>query len=747
MPRSLSRREDDLERAVGRLQALPVARERADERLLRARLEGDEVLARLRARAEHDADAVAERVVDRRLAVRGLRVGGEDRVEHLERDPERRVGRARSGRREPRGGVAVGRVVLAPVPDGDGVRRRVVDARRGHDPSCERQALPQADRDATLLAVEVGGDDFERRRLARRGLRGAARADGDRARLTRRQRDARRVELELEPRRRVGGRHIEGVLVGQAHPRAEDVLAVLAVEHLPGLGAPRALEGELDLAVERIPQRDLDRALRGRAVRIVHRAADAHGVLRRLQAVGEVLVRLGHPVDGQRASGDLVVGLDLARLIDHDEGEVLELAGERMLVDRAAAGAEQQVRDAVARRQRLQRVVVAGDHVVDAVLREHRLHALLPAGRLVVPQRPVEQEDDGPVACRERGKRLVEPRELRIGESGLDASLAILGVEDHEARELEFDRVVQRSEHPAVLLCEAAVAAVAQPAHEVMVARRRVEGHAEPVGDAEEVLALADDMRGVARVALHEVAHAEHRVGLGPVDVAHGVLQVAQAPVAAGGAVGHDRHDLLARSRGLDDPLAVARRAGFVALEGRGGRRSRVRESGGGESQEDSRGEKNGVQHLPSVPRRQLARVKTGNTPVKKKVWSRMRLGRTKGQPTGFSLWRSTKSTPPREVESVAGSTACARSFQCCAWWSARWRNAGWYGVRTCHLSPLRPVRSVSDRTGFFFGVSAAVCEPKPRITAAAVAGARRRRSRPGGGSRGRPAPSGWWRA
>ena len=278
---------------------------------------------------------------------------------------------------------------------------------------------------------------------------------------------------------------------------------------------------------------------------------------------------------------------------------MLHLACERVLVDRSAARAEDEEGNAVALGERLQRVVVACDDVVDSMPDEHRLDALVPPRRLVVPQRAVEQKDHRLSPHREALERAVEPRELRVGEAGLDLSVAVLGVEDDEARELELDRVVERSEARAVVVCEGAVLRIALAADEVVVAGGRVEGDLEPRHDAEEVVVLALHHVVVARVALHEVANAEHGVRPLAVEVVDRFGEVAEAPVAAGRAVRDQCNQLPSRRGRLHDVLAVDGLAGGSA----GKRRWREQPRGALEGLADGAGRQEGSNRRKSENR------------------------------------------------------------------------------------------------------------------------------------------------
>ena len=185
----------------------------------------------------------------------------------------------------------------------------------------------------------------------------------------------------------------------------------------------------------------------------------------------------------------------------------------------------------------------------------------------MVPKRTVEEQDDRLAALVQLGERAIEPAKLCVGKSGLDSSLAVLGVEDHEARELGLDGVVERTEALAVLIRERAIAAIALAAHDVVVARGRIEGHAQCLHDVEEVTALLEDVVVIAGIALHEVADAEHGVGQLAVEVGDRLAQIAEAPIAAGGAVRHDREDLPPRCRDVLHLLSVERLAGRRAIE------------------------------------------------------------------------------------------------------------------------------------------------------------------------------------
>ena len=80
-----------------------------------------------------------------------------------------------------------------------------------------------------------------------------------------------------------------------------------------------------------------------------------------------------------------MVRIDRAVLFDHEIRGVVEVTCEWMLIVRAAAGSKQEIGNAVARRKRAERVVVARDHVVDAVFDQERLDALIPTRGLVIP--------------------------------------------------------------------------------------------------------------------------------------------------------------------------------------------------------------------------------------------------------------------------------------------------------------------------------------------------------------------------
>ena len=455
-----------------------------------------------------------------------------------------------------------------------------------------------------FFAVAVGGHDLEWRRLGRQGLRAASRRHLDHARFPGGERELRRIKIKRERRVDVGGPRIEAVDGGSTGPNARDRLAVLAIHHLPRRGWRGGAERKIHGAIKRIAHLNLNTATRRLAKRVGHRAAQGHAIARGLEFVGEVLIGLGDPVDRERAAGDLVIGLDLASLVDDHKSHMLQLSGQRMLVNGAAAGSQHQKRNAVACGQCLQCVVMAGDHIVNAMLDQHRLHALVPARRLVVPERAMKKQNDRTIALLESGKGRIEPRQLFVGESWLDEAIAVLGVEDDEAREFEFDGVVQRSEERVKLVGKRSVVGVALSADKVVITRRWIEGHAQRAHDCQEILAFLGDRRMVARVTLHEVADAEHGIGRFPVEVMDRFTQISKSPVATGGSVGHDGNDLAPRRRSLDHGLSIA-----CATNGRllkGGRNRKC--------EEDSRCKKGGAEHSGRVPRQETVGIRAGKS-------------------------------------------------------------------------------------------------------------------------------------
>ena len=256
----------------------------------------------------------------------------------------------------------------------------------------------------------------------------------------------------------------------------------------------------------------------------------------------------------------------------------------------------------------------------------------------------MEENDDGALACFEARKRGIEPRELRVRKSWFDAAVTIFGVENHETREFQFDRVVERSKHRAVLLSERTIACVTLAAHEVVIARRWIEGHLQRADDVEECLSLAAHMLVIARVTLHEIADREDGIGARAVEVFDRLTQVAEAPIATRRAVGDDRDDLSLRSRGLCHDLPIDRVAGVVLREGWGsrrgiGRRSRSAGEVCGRGKNRAGSEECGqTLHFESVADASESRVLCVWFLFSKNVWRVASLRRTRVPSGGFSF-------------------------------------------------------------------------------------------------------------
>ena len=109
----------------------------------------------------------------------------------------------------------------------------------------------------------------------------------------------------------------------------------------------------------------------------------------------------------------------------------------------------------------------------------------------MIPQRSVEDEHDRSVTCRQPRERCVEPAQLRLREPWLNAPLAIFGVEDHHAHQLEFNRVVKGTHARAVRPDKRAVIRIARSAHEIVVPGGRVEGNLQSADERKEIGSLA----------------------------------------------------------------------------------------------------------------------------------------------------------------------------------------------------------------------------------------------------------------
>ena len=314
---------------------------------------------------------------------------------------------------------------------------------------------------------------------------------------------------------------------------------------------------------------------------------------------------------------------DFAAGRDRHEGEVLQLPGERMLVDHAAAGSEDVVLHAVAIGIALHRVKVAGDHRIDAVLREQRVHALVPPRRAGSPHRPMREEQDRLAACGGLFERCFEPGEILRRERHALLAATTIAVDDDHRGARQFRDVPQRPEGSSVPLVEGRIVRIAGAAHHIVVPRDRKHRSLERRDDLDPLRRLAIPLLGRAGVSLHHVADREDHVRIEPPQILDRGPEVGQAPVASGRAVGQDREPQRAGRQldgerlsvgrgavGIGSPWSVEdlRRGGLVL--------NRVGDAGEGKQGRDrgSGDRVGGVAHARSV-RRGASRGRLGHEP------------------------------------------------------------------------------------------------------------------------------------
>ena len=111
---------------------------------------------------------------------------------------------------------------------------------------------------------------------------------------------------------------------------------------------------------------------------------------------------------------DFVAGAEIK------ECQVIELAGERVLIDRAAADAQEVVFDSVAILIPLKCMKVAGDDGVDAVFHQQRVDSGLPVDAFDSPEWSVYEKNDGFARIR-LFQNPAEPGDLSVGDVHVSA--------------------------------------------------------------------------------------------------------------------------------------------------------------------------------------------------------------------------------------------------------------------------------------------------------------------------------------